>query len=178
MIDSRYPGDEPDDETPSWFTNEPEPEPEEPSGTFWRTTVGVGAILVILILLLIPVLQAEILQRRREQLPDSTFDRTALLFSSAILFGRSEGQAMLFATDDSRDQIREVLRIIVDRPEPSPLARLQIRSSPCSDKEADACYVGRIFDPDNPLLAGIRFGLEESGGTALVIWVELDATRI
>lgn len=175
---------EPVDETlhdeypPPWFTHQEDPEPEEPDNSLRRNLIGVGAIIVVSVLLLIPVLQAEILQRQRESLPDAAMDRTALQFASAMLFGRSEGQAMLFASDESSDDVRSVLRIVMDRPQPSSRARLQIVSTPCGRQEADACFTGRIFDPAQPMRSGIRFGLDRIDGEPRVIWVELDQTVI
>ena len=167
-----------DEYPPPWFRNEDEPEPEEPDSSVRRNLIGLGAIIVISVLLLIPVLQAEILQRQRESLPDAAMDRTALQFASAMLFGRSEGQAMLFASDESSGDVRAVLRVVIDRPQPSSRARLQIVSTPCGRRQANACFVGRIFDPAQPMRAGIRFGLDSVDGDPQVVWVELDQTTV
>lgn len=163
---------------PPWFTNEEDPAPEEADHSLRRTLIGLGAIIVISVLLLIPVLQAEILQRQRESLPDAAMDRTALQFASALLFGRSEGQAMIFATDESADDVRSVLRVVLNRPQPSSRARLQLVSTPCGRQNADACFTGRIFDPAQPMRSGIRFGLERRDDEPRVIWVELDQTIV
>lgn len=144
----------------------------------WRALIAVGAIVVIAVMLLIPVLQAEILQRRRESLPDAAMERTALLFASAILFGRSEGQAMLFADPEAEDDVRRVIRVVFDMPQPSNRARLQITSTPCGRQEADACFSSRVFDPANPLQTGIRFGLDRSDEGPKVIWLDLDQTAV
>lgn len=170
--------DEDQSEPPPWFSNEPDEPPEEPMGPIWRVLITAGALTTLAILILIPLLRAEILQRRQENLPDAAMERTALQFASAILFGRSEGQAMLFASDESRSQIRDVLQFVLDAPQPSNRARLQISSTPCGRQEADACFTGRIFDPEHAIQNGIRFGLDDNDDDPQVIWVEIDATVV
>ena len=129
-------------------------------------------------LLLIPVLQAELLQRRRSSLPDAEMERAAVLFSSAVLFGRSEGQALLFAGDGSESDIRSVLRVISERPLPSSQTRLQVTGVPCGQSDGDGCFVGRLLGNSTGLDSGIRFGLESTGNGPKVLWVELDLLSV
>lgn len=159
---------------PPWFRNEDDPEPVVEGSNFWRSVIGIGAFVVVLLLLLIPVLQAEVLQQRRDALPDEEMERTALLFASAMLFGRSEGQAMLFSEDRADGDVRDTLGRVLDTPLPSRRARLQVISAPCSREQADACFQGRIFDPSAPNGPPIRFGIDDTDDGPKVIWVEID----
>ncbi len=168
--------DQPDDreDLPPWFSNE-----EDSNGTphqrhHWRVVFGLGIVSVVFVMLLIPVLQAEILQRHRNSLPDKELDRTALLFASAMLFGQSEGQAMIMAQDAAKDDVRATLRKLVERPQPTRRARLQISTAPCNGKHADGCYQGRIVDPDRPSSTIIRFGIDNTKAGPRISWVEID----
>ena len=163
---------------PPWFTNEDEPEPTEEESSLWRAILPAGVILIVAVLLLIPVLQAELLQRRRSSLPDAEMERAAVLFSSAVLFGRSEGQALLFAGDGSENDIRSVLRVISERPLPSSQTRLQVTGVPCGQSDGDGCFVGRLLGNSTGLDSGIRFGLESTGNGPKVLWVELDLLSV
>lgn len=168
------PHDQDGDGPPPWFTNEEDAAEHPPPANFWRILFGIGIAVVVLIMLLIPVLQAEVLQRRRESLPDEEVARTALLFSSAMLFGRSEGQALLFTADEGRDDVLRVLGELFDRSLPSSDARLQVLIAPCNVEPADVCYQGRIIDPSNLLSSAIRFGIDDTDDGPKIVWVEFD----
>jgi hypothetical protein len=162
------------EDLPPWFSNE-----EDSGGTIhqqhrWRVVFGLGIVSVVLVMLLIPVLQAEILQRHRDSLPDKELDRTALLFASAMLFGQSEGQAMILSKDTARTDVRATLRKLIERPQPSNRARLQISSVPCNEKDAEGCFQGRIVDPAHPSLTVIRFGIDKTREGPRISWVEID----
>ena len=163
---------------PPWFSNDDGPEPPREESSLWRTIIPVGVVLVVAVLLLIPVLQAELLQRRRASLPDAEMERAAVLFASAVLFGRSEGQALLFADDRSEDDIRSVLSVISERPPPSNQARLQVTGVPCGEDDGDGCFIGRLLGGSSGLDSGIRFGLAGTDGGPKVIWVELDLLSV
>ena len=161
-------------ETPAWFENIEEPDNESQNQNRWRYVIGIGAFAIIVVLLLIPVLQAEILQRRRNALPDSAYDRTAFQFAAAVHFSRSEGAAMLFADPASRSDVRTVLEEFRDQRVPSSRARLQVRQVPCGDQQGDRCYTSRVFDTAPAFYRGLVFGVERSDESTTVVWVEID----
>lgn len=167
-----------DEVPPPWFSNdEPAPEDEEPRSRR-RWILAAGVVIIVVVLLLIPVLQAEILQRRRDSLPDEAMDRVALLFASAMLLGRQEGQAMIFTHDEAQDDVRATLDQLVDMPFASRQARLQVITAPCSLAPADACYQGRVLDPATLTAPAIRFGVDDTDVGPKIIWVEIDALRV
>ncbi len=142
----------------------------------WRILAGVGAVIVVAVMLLIPVLQATILQRQRNALPEAAVTRTALLFSSAVLLGRSEGQALIFTADEGREDVRRVLRALFEQSQPSRSARLQLEQIDCRELPGDTCFRSRLIDPASVATAAIRFGIAESGDEPAVVWVDFDAT--
>ena len=164
-----------DPQPPPWFAHEEEPQANG-SGPR-RILIGAGVFVVVLIMILIPLLQAGILRRQRAALPDEATERTAFLFASAMLFGRSEGQALIFTDADARDEVRATLQRILDRPSPSNGARLQVISAPCGDRGADSCFQGRLLDPAAFVPIAIRFGIDRTAEDPKVVWVEIDERR-
>lgn len=133
-----------------------------------------------MILLLIPVLQASLLQRQQNDLPDEAFQRTAIQFASAVFFTRSTGQAMIFASGDAGGDVEDVVSYFRDQPPNSRQARIQVSATPCPrDRDgAGVCFLGRLFDPGAAFVPAIEFGLDERDGTPEVIFVQLDQTTV
>ncbi len=98
------------DRPPPWFSNTEDATSEPPSTSGpSRGLVTVMAALVVGVLLLIPVLQSALLERRNNDLPDDAVERVAVQFASAVLFARSTGQALLLASSAARDDIEDVV---------------------------------------------------------------------
>ncbi len=169
--------DEEIDSPPPWFSNQAdEPVYEEETSTRRWIIAGV-AMLVILVLILIPIINAAVLQRRQDNLPEHVFDRAALQFASAILFARSEGRAMIFAEDEAGEGVDEVVAYFRDRPPYSNQARIQVGATPCPARnDAQVCYLGRLFDPRAGISPAIEFGMRERDGQPKVTFVQLDQT--
>ena len=125
---------------PEWFTNVDELEPAESERQRWRSLLVPVATLMILVLVLVSAIQAAILHERRNDLPDSEFERTAVLFGTSLLLRRSFGQALIFAADGAERDVREIMLVLSERsPAEQPGGRQQKSKSELQETaQADA----------------------------------------
>jgi hypothetical protein len=131
------------------------------------------ATLMILVLVLVSAIQAAILHERRNDLPDSEFERTAVLFGTSLLLRRSFGQALIFAADGAERDVREIMLVLSNSPAPPVGAGLAVRPAPCVgiDLDVERCFEAVLVHQSAEVPPGIYFGLARVDDEPRVVFV-------